>query len=547
MKKQNFPNTLWHLFDTTNEGLWFMNRDNVVEFYNKTFYEQFSITLEGATLEDWLVLVHPDDRDGLMKNVSCHQEDVPYTRVKSRYRVKNRAGYYLWIEATGLLVKEDEKDIIVGTHKNVSEEVFLNQYLSHIANHDCETGLYNRYRLLQDIPKLADQGWLFVCCLLEIHEVQRRIGQEVISRLVSKLVSVLDEVFDFHYDLYRVNADTLVFTTTQVMVPNQAMNLMRDIDMRFTERNRLSELTFSSRLGLGAVPCLEVESANVLKQVFNLSEYARLVESPVTYEGDVQEKIVRYFQVQDSLEIAIESRQIAIALQPIVTASTGDVASFEALARWTHPTLGTVSATEFIPMAEKHGLIHALVLVVLDKACQFLRAFDNTYQARPLVNVNVSAQQLIKPNFIEDVMAVVQANQLSPSRIVLEITESYLLESATTIVDTLKALNERGFKLSIDDFGAGMTAITSLFSLPLFQVKLDRELVMAAMRVPGCLKLVSHLCEYGRTHGIEIVAEGVETVGIFEKLKTAGVPYFQGYFLYRPLEPDVWLTHEVLA
>ncbi|ELI1752144.1 TPA: EAL domain-containing protein [Vibrio cholerae] len=546
MKKYDFPRSLLHLFDTTSEGLWFMSRDNVVEFYNTPFYEQFAIQLEGSTMSDWLTLVHPDDRDALMNKVSTHQQDEQSTRVTSRYRVKNRAGHYLWIEATGLLVEQDGEYIMVGTHKNVSEAVFLNEYLAHMASHDSETGLYNRYKLLQDVPQLAEQGWLFVCCLTELHEAQRRIGQEATGRLVSNVVSVLDDLFDFHYDLYRVNADTLVFTTSQAMTPSQAMRLLRDIDAQFSEQSRLCELTFSSRLGLGAVPCLDVESASVLTQVFNLSEYTRLVESPVMYEGEYRQQIVRYFNIQDALDVAIESRQIAIALQPIVSAKTGDIVSFEALARWTHPTLGVVSPGEFIPMAEKLGRIHALGMVVLEKACQFLSEFDESYQARPLINVNVSAQQLIKPTFIEDVLNVVQANQLLPSRLVLEITESYLLESTTTIVDTLKALDEHGFKLSIDDFGAGMTAITSLFSLPLFQVKLDRALVIAAMNIPSCLKLVSHFCEYGQTHGIAIVAEGIENAQMFEKLKPVGVPYLQGYCLYRPLEAEVWLGTEVL-
>ncbi len=107
----------------------------------------------------------------------------------------------------------------------------------------------------------------FVCCLTVLHEAQRRIGREATGRLVSNVVSVLDDLFDFHYDLYRVNADTFVFTTSQAMAPSQSMRLLRDIDARFSEQSRLCELTFSSRLGLGAVPCLDVESASVLASV----------------------------------------------------------------------------------------------------------------------------------------------------------------------------------------------------------------------------------------------------------------------------------------
>lgn len=198
-------------------------------------------------------------------------------------------------------------------------------------------------------------------------------------------------------------------------------------------------------------------------------------------------------------------------------------------------------------MAEKLGCIHALGLVVLEKACQFLSAFDKVHQSRPNVNVNVSAQQLLKPSFVDDVMSVVTDNRLSPSRVVLEITESYLLENTQSLMNTLNALHRVGFKLSIDDFGAGMTAITGLFSLPLYQVKLDRALVMEAMRLPACLKLVSYLCDYGRSHGITIVAEGVETTEMFDRLTSTGVPYLQGFCLYRPCEPSVWLPSGVTA
>ncbi len=519
-----------------------MTRDNVVAFYNTPFYEQFDMPIEDSTLENWLALVHPEDREDLQNKVSEHHQEVPLVRVKTRYRVKNRLGHYLWIEATGTLVEQEGDMVMVGTHKNVSEEVFLNQYLSHIANHDSETGLYNRHQFLQDMAKFDEKGWLFVCCFTQLHEAQRRVGQEATSRLISTLVAVLDEILSLRYGLYRINADTLVFTVEQSMTPTRAMTLMKEVDARFLQQVRTCEVALAANLGLGALPRADMESAQILTQVFNVCEYARLVESPVTYVGPSRKKIVRYFQIEDALDAAIAHRQIDIALQPIVASATGDLVSYEALARWTHPVLGVVSPGEFIPMAEKLGYIHALGMVVLEKACQFLSAFDKMHQSRPSINVNVSAQQLLKPAFVDDVMAVVTDNQLSPSRMVLEITESYLLENTQSLMTTLNALHRRGFKLSIDDFGAGMTAITGLFSLPLYQVKLDRALVMEAMRLPACLKLVSYLCDYGRSHGITVVAEGVETTEMFDRLTSTGVPYLQGFCLYRPCAPDVWLT-----
>ncbi|WP_391857305.1 EAL domain-containing protein, partial [Vibrio cidicii] len=181
-----------------------------------------------------------------------------------------------------------------------------------------------------------------------------------------------------------------------------AFSLMNQIETVF-HQSRMCSSMLTSRLGLGALPVRGLNVAYPLEQIFNLSEYTRMVISPVTYTGESQRDIDRHFAIQDALETAIETHQITIALQPIVEASTGDLMSFEALARWEHPELGTISPAEFIPMAERLGHIHALGMLVLEYACQYLVMFDATHQSRPLVNVNVSAHQLLKESFVDDV------------------------------------------------------------------------------------------------------------------------------------------------
>jgi EAL domain-containing protein (putative c-di-GMP-specific phosphodiesterase class I)/GGDEF domain-containing protein len=429
---------------------------------------------------------------------------------------------------------------MVGSHKNVSEEVFLNQYLTHMANHDSETGLLNRHQFLQNAPKLNKNGWILVCCLTQLQQFQRRVGYDATGQLSSTLVSTLDDVLNLRYGLYRISVDVFVVTMEQELDDEKACSLMSQIEAVF-HQGRMCSTTLTSRLGLGALPVSDLDVTHPLEQIFNLSEYTRLVCSPVTYTGQSQRDIDRHFAIQDALEAAIDTHQIMIALQPIVEASTGDLISFEALARWEHPELGSISPAEFIPIAERLGHIHTLGLLVLEYACQYLVMFDSTHNARPLVNVNVSAHQLLKASFVEDVCVIVARFGVSPSRIVLEVTESYLLDEDPTITTTLNELHTHDFKLSIDDFGAGMSAITSLFRLPLYQVKLDRALVHEAMRRDACLKLITHLCEFGRTHNISLVAEGVETSAMFKTLTRIGVPYFQGYCLYKPCPPEVWL------
>lgn len=543
MDNQALPEVLLSLFDTVSEGLWFMSDDNVVQFYNRTFYQQFSLSTEYSTLDDWLVLVHPEDRERLTQEVDVHQQEQASTRVKTRYRVKNSVGRYLWIEATGVRVEYQGGFAMVGSHKNVSEDVFLNQYLTYIANHDSETGLFNQHQFLQNAPSLNEDGWILVCCLTQLQQFQRLLGHDATGRLSSMLVSTLDDVLNHRYGLYRISADVFVVTVEQALDAETALSLMNQIETVF-HKERTSSTTLRSRLGLGALPVEDMNHQNPLEQIFNLSEYTRMVTSPVTYRGESQRIIDRHFSIQDALEVAIETHQITIALQPIVEASTGDLMSFEALARWQHPDLGSISPAEFIPIAERLGHIHTLGMLVLEHACQYLVMFDASHQATPLVNVNVSAHQLLKEGFVDNVCDTAARFGVSPGRIVLEVTESYLLDEDQTITTTLNEIHSHGFKLSIDDFGAGMSAITSLFRLPLYQVKLDRALIHEAMRCDACLKLITHLCEFGRSHNITLVAEGVETSAMFKTLTEVGVPYLQGYCLYKPCSPQVWLENK---
>nr|WP_319554164.1 EAL domain-containing protein [uncultured Vibrio sp.] len=545
MDKQTLPQLLLSLLDTASEGLWFMGDDNVVQFYNSTFYQQFNLSSENPSLEDWLELVHPQDRTQLVKEVELYQKYHTTSHVKTRYRVKNLSGRYLWIEVTGVRAEYNGGFAMVGSHKDVSDEVFLNQHLTHMANHDSETGLFNRHYFLQSFSSFKEKGWLFVCCLNQLQQCQRRVGNDASGALSSTLVSTLNHVFSLKYGLYRISADVFVVQIDEELDAALVLELMNQIESEFQGQIQVKGCSaiLTSRVGIGALPVTVINPENPLEQLFNLSEYTRLVNSPVTYSDDSQRDIDRYFEIQDALEEAIKLHQITIALQPIIEALTGNIISFEALARWNHPVLGLISPVEFIPIAEKQGHIHALGMLVLTHACQYLTTFDETHAARPLINVNVSAHQLLKESFVDDVFDVVTQAGVPPSRIVLEVTESYLLDEDPTIDRTLNVLHTHGFKLSIDDFGAGMSAVTSLFRLPLYQVKLDRSLINEAMRSDACMKLITYLCEFGRGHNIALVAEGVETTDMLDKLTDIGVPYLQGYGLYRPSEPHVWLEN----
>lgn len=542
MDRRTIPQALLSLFDIASEGLWFMSHNNVVQLYNDTFFSQFSLSLESPTLDDWLALVHPADQDRLNHVVKKYKRLRTSDRMTIRYRVLNSRGRYLWIESTTARIEYQGRFALTGSHKDVSDEVFLNQYLMHGEKYDIETGLLNRSQFLRQAVNLSENDWILVCCVTQLHQFRRFVNYDLLAQMSSTITSILDTILGFRYALYRISSDVYVVTIEQALDTGSALALMNQIKTSFRKSQSPSiNETLTSRLGLAALPVRNLDIGNPLEKIFNLSEYTRLVKSPVTYTGESQCDIHRHFVILDTLGQAIEARQIKIELQPIVNAANNNLESFEALARWSHPDLGPILPSEFIPACERLGCIHALGLLVLEEACNFLVLFDELHEVRPSINVNVSALQLLEETFVQDVCYVVARFGLSPERVVLEVTESYLLDENSTITSVLEALDARGFKLSIDDFGAGMSAITSLFRLPLYQLKLDRALIQEAMRNDACLTLVNNLCELGLKLNLTIVAEGVEASSTLEELIRVGVPYLQGYCLYKPSPPEYWL------
>ncbi|WP_253820840.1 EAL domain-containing protein [Vibrio sp. 99-70-13A1] len=535
------PQRLAGLFDSGSEGLWFMSDDNVVQFYNNTFYKQFNVSLTHTKFDDWLELVHPEDKRLLKQDVDIHQKDKVDSRVTTRYRVKNRSGCYVWIEATGLRIEERGGLAMVGTHKDISEATLINDYLMYTADHDSETGLPNRKLFLQTLSKLGEEQCIIVCCLTHLRQFQRQVGVDATRQLVSILVSTLDHFLSSKYELYRISWDVFIAVVEKPSNYRVGVTLMSQIEKDFQSRGQECNSTVMSRLGVGYIPVKNISRDLLLKNIFDLSEYVRLVRSPIAYLGDEKEGVDRYFEVLDSLKYGIDSHQLSISLQPIVEVSTGSIISFEALARWQHDKLGNIPPSEFIPIAENMGYIHALGMEVLELACEFLDTHDNTSLQKPLINVNISGYQLLKTSFVDDVLASTLKFGINPERVVIEITESYLLEEEPIIMSTLNSLHRHGFKLSIDDFGSGMSAFTSLYRLPLYQIKLDRALANEVMKLDACSKLVAYLCDFCLLQGVKLVAEGVESKEMLTKLTSLGVPYLQGYYLYKPSWAHAWL------
>lgn len=255
-------------------------------------------------------------------------------------------------------------------------------------------------------------------------------------------------------------------------------------------------------------------------------------------QADLSERNV----MEADLRKALAANQMVLYYQP-QTGNDGRIVGAEALLRWRHPVKGMVSPADFIPLAEQTGLILPIGHWVLGMACAQLRTWaENPDTAHLSLAINVSALQFKQPDFVSQLVSVLDRSGIDPTRLELELTESMLVNDVNDIISKMVALKEKGVRLSLDDFGTGYSSLSYLKKLPLDQLKIDQSFVRDMLFDSNDVAIVRTVVELARGMGLHVIAEGVETEEQRQFLATLGCLSFQGYLLSRPVPIDDFNT-----
>jgi EAL domain-containing protein (putative c-di-GMP-specific phosphodiesterase class I) len=244
--------------------------------------------------------------------------------------------------------------------------------------------------------------------------------------------------------------------------------------------------------------------------------------------------------LEHDLRRALADQELTLHYQPILSLESGSLVGFEALVRWQHPTFGMVSPADFIPMAEETGLIIPLGSWVLETACRQLKEWQTTLpNGRHLtVNVNVSVAQLKQSVFLEQLDHVLEITDLSGADLILEITESLLIEDLADISKLLQQLRARSIGISIDDFGTGYSAFSCLHQLPITSLKIDRDFIACIGTDSRYRTIAQTMVMLAHQLGVTATAEGIETEEQRQFLKDLGCELGQGYLFDKPLPAE---------
>ena len=242
--------------------------------------------------------------------------------------------------------------------------------------------------------------------------------------------------------------------------------------------------------------------------------------------------------LETELKVALESRQLYLVYEPIVSLESGRVQSVETLIRWNHPERGTVSPLEFISSAENTGLITPITQWVLEETCRQLQEWQQREPPFPslMVGVNLSPVCIERFDFAAEISRLIEKYGVKSSNLILEITESQLLDHAAQILQSLEILRKLGIKLWIDDFGSGYSSFSYLVRFPIHALKIDQSFIRAFGRDEKSEMIVNAIISLGKSLGVEVIAEGVETHEQLNQLLAMGCPYGQGHYFSKAVE-----------
>jgi diguanylate cyclase (GGDEF)-like protein/PAS domain S-box-containing protein len=498
----------------------------------------------------FLNIVQADDRALLASSMTkTTSEANGYAAIECRLLDHQGRVRYAEVRISNLIEDPAVGGIVLNL-RDITERKRLERDLVHQAFHDSITSLPNRAlfrdRLEHGLMRRGDRSVGILLLDLDgfkaVNDSLGHVAGDKLLRLVGERLGGAmrpgDTVARLGGDEFAVLVEGL---RDEAQVADVAQRLIDVLKPAFTIENR--DVVVRASIGIATVVSGTDDADHLLRSA-DLAMYRAKEHNTGGYEiyqPDLQDAAVRRFDLQSSLQSALDLGQMEVFYQPVIELGSGEAVGAEALVRWRHPEKGMISPVDFIPLAEQSGMIVPLGRWVLRTACAEAQGW-RTKLGRDLgVSVNLSARQFRDVNLIADVSSALQDTGLPPNLLTLEVTESVLIDDLDDMIVILEMLRGLGVNLSLDDFGTGYSSFSYLRKIPVDELKIDRSFV-SEMGDGQATAVARSIVTLGETLGLEIVAEGIEKADQYELLVGMGCHRGQG-FHFSPPKP----APEVLA
>lgn len=425
--------------------------------------------------------------------------------------------------------------------------------MEHMALHDALTGLPNRVMLKEHIANgievSKESGKQLAVMFLDLDDFKKvndvfghSAGDEMLQQLGERFKSVISTTDS----VSRFGGDEFIFCFPSIDGLSDAEHKVDLIRKVFANDFDIEGKTLAAKCSIGVAmypvdgkaPEELISKADIMLYKSKSSEKGNVL----FYNKAINLQVQHDFKLENELRYALARQELSILYQPQIDAFTGKICGVEALSRWSNDSLGHVSPTDFIRVAEDIGIINEIGLFVIEQACTDIANY-NAIAKKPInLSINVSPKQLLDEDFAHMVYTRVMDSGLPVQMVTLEITENVLIQDSKQVMPILERLRTFGFGLSLDDFGTGYSSLSYLHVLPISEIKIDRSFIDKMLLTKQSATLVKSIIAISKSCELTLVAEGVETKEQLDKLREYQCGIIQGYYYDKPLTWEILLS-----
>ena len=419
--------------------------------------------------------------------------------------------------------------------------------LEYLAFHDALTGLASRGLLQEKInehlQRVKHSNDILALLYLDLDDFKRindTMGHDMGDQLLQEIAQRIQRCVCHETDVVsRIGGDEFAILLTGIKSKKEAEVVANKLINSIAEviKLRHREVAMMASIGIATGPEDGLLAEELLLNA-DLALYTAKNNGKNQYKffnHQMRQRMVSMLDMEEGLREGIKQDQFFLVFQPIVSMNSKKTVKFESLVRWEHPTKGVIYPDTFIEEAEQTGLIVPLGWQILEKACEFINQYTDRYQKTLTVAINVSPRQFMEADFVTRVREILAENAVSPEYIILEVTESMLMENVDHAVVIMDQLRKDGMQFSMDDFGTGYSSLAQLKQLPVSSIKIDRSFIMDIDSQKEGLQIVEAIIAMSHKLGLHVVAEGIETQEQSDLLEKMGCEMGQGYLFSRPV------------
>ncbi len=429
-----------------------------------------------------------------------------------------------------------------------SELVVLPQLISATVFHDPVTGLPNRLKLLdllqQELAAAAghEQGLLVIHIRLQkMFELANLLGTGSQDELIRQVLRTMQANVGSRGSFSRIRRDEFIclYRNNLVHLKNwQLIQEMLSFQLEYRNQNFAIPITYSC--GIAAFPLHGVEPDSLVQKAELAMLHAQFSGQRIAmYDSSLEAQLQRSHYLFEQLQEALNRGNLSLHYQGQVDLHSGHLIGAEALARWFDAVQGAVSPLEFIPVAERSGLIKPFTLWVLRQGLSDLARWHSEGLDISL-SINISARSITDTSLVDAIYALLEEFKIPPRKLILELTEASFSESPDLARQTILALKQLGVQLSIDDFGTGYSSLSYLKDLPLHELKIDQSFVKGLLLDHSCQAIVQSTIQLAHNLSLRVVAEGIENPRTEIQLRELGCDFGQGYWYGKPMPAEVF-------